>query len=51
MWRCALADLMYLLSGKPVKELVDADVDRNLKWSKTPPEGKIMRLNHCLLKK
>jgi serine O-acetyltransferase len=42
---------MYLLSGKPVKELVDADVDRNLKWSKAPLEGKIMRLNHCLLKK
>lgn len=50
-WRCAIADVLYALSGKPIKELVDADVARNLKWDKNPPKGKTARLNYCLLKK
>lgn len=51
MWRCVVADVLYALSGEPVKELVDADVDRNLKWCERPPKIKLARLNYCLLKK
>ena len=51
MWRCIVADVLYVLSGKPIKELVDADVDRNLKWDQKPPRGKIARINYCLIKK
>lgn len=46
-----MADVLYILSGKPIKELVDADVDRNLKWDQKPPRGKIARINYCLIKK
>ncbi len=51
IWRCVVADALYTLSGKPIKELMDADVDRNLKWDQKPPKGRIARLNYCLLKK
>lgn len=37
--RCLPACLLYMLSGKPIHELVDADVDRNLKWD-TAQNGK-----------
>ena len=46
-----MADMLYALSGKPIKELVDADIDRNLKWCERPPKIKLARLNYCLLKK
>ena len=51
MWRCVVADVLYTLSGKPIKELVDADVARNLKWDVKRPTRKMARLNYCLLKK
>lgn len=53
LWRCAVADIMYKLSGAPIRELVDADVERNLKWDRWAQThtGKIRRLNYCLLKK
>ena len=51
MWRCVVADVLYVLSGKPIKDLVDADVRRYLKWSQIPMTGKVGRLNYCLLRK
>ena len=52
LWRCVIADVLYHLSGAPIKELVDADVNRYLKWDKTLTNaGKVKRLNVCLLKK
>lgn len=53
LWRCVVADVMYSLSGAPIKELVDADVERNLKWDRWAKthSGKLRRLNYCLLKK
>ena len=53
LWRCAIADILYKLSGAPIKELVDADVDRNLKWDEwaQTQTGKLRRLHYCLLKK
>lgn len=53
LWRCILADIMYILSGLPIKELLDADINRNLKWDKQGKElhNKILRLNYCLLKR
>ena len=52
MWRCWVADVTYLLSGPPIKELIDADVLRFLKWSDIDKEktSKIRLLNSCLLK-
>ena len=53
LWRCAVADILYKLSGAPIRELVDADVERNLKWDSwaRTHTGKLRRLNYCLLKK
>ena len=53
LWRCAVADILYKLSGAPIRQLVDADVDRNLKWDQWAKTltGKLRRLNYCLLKK
>ena len=53
VWRCIVADFLYKFSGPPIKELVDADVERNLKWDKWAKThtGKLRRLNYCLLKK
>lgn len=53
LWRCAVADVLYSLSGAPIKALVDADVRRNLKWDDwgQAHTGKVRRLNYCLLKK
>lgn len=51
MWRCVVADVLYTLSGAPIKELVEADVARYLKWSELPWKGKVARLNYCLLTK
>jgi serine O-acetyltransferase len=52
-WRCVVADLMYLLSGKPIKELIDADVQRFLKWDsfRTKHTSKMVLMNFCLLRK
>ncbi|MBQ3528959.1 MAG: hypothetical protein IJA47_00525, partial [Oscillospiraceae bacterium] len=51
MWRCAVADVLYAFSGKPIKELVDADVARNLKWShfKEKHSSPVLLMNYCLL--
>lgn len=53
LWRCVVADIMYRLSGAPVKELIDADVQRNLKWDSRGQKytSPVKRLNYCLLKK
>lgn len=51
MWRCLVADLLYLLSKPPVKALVDADVRRYMKWDPRQFPGAVMRLNYCLLYK
>lgn len=52
-WRCVVADIMYRLSGAPIKELIDADVQRNLKWDARGQKysNRLKRLNYCLLKK
>ncbi len=51
--KCIFADIMYFFSEASVKALIDADVNRNLKWdaAKDRLKGKIMRLNYLLLKK
>ena len=49
--RCVIADILYLLSGKPIKELIDMDTDRNLKWDSCKLKNKTLRLNYLLLKK
>lgn len=51
-YRCLISDAIYLMSGKPVKELIDADVDRLLKWDsfKDKHKNRILLLNYCLLK-
>ena len=51
MWRCAVADVLYAFSGKPIKELVDADAARNLKWShfKEKHSSPVLLMNYCLL--
>ena len=53
IWRCMVADITYLLSGAPIKELIDQDVQRFLKWSsfKDKHKGAITQMNYCLLKK
>ena len=53
IWRCVVADVMYMLSGMPIKELIDADVQRFLKWDsiKKKHSGKVFLMNYCLLKK
>lgn len=51
--RCVVADMMYAMSGKPVKELIDADVQRFLKWDpfKDTHKGAVRLMNYCLLRK
>lgn len=53
LWRCWVADITYLLSGAPVKELIDADLERYLKWDSKRDKytGKLACINYCLLKK
>lgn len=53
LWRCVVADILYKFSGAPIKELVDADVQRFLKWDKfrEAHSGKMTCLNYCLLYK
>lgn len=48
--RCVVADLLYLLSGIPIKELIDMDTERNLKWDSHVFKNKTLRLNYLLLK-
>lgn len=31
--RCLVADFLYHFSGGLIKDLVNADIDRNLKWN------------------
>lgn len=49
--RCIVADIMYNFSGKPIRDLVDADVDRNLKWDsfKDKHKSRTLLLNYILL--
>lgn len=51
--RCILADILYLVSGKTQKAVVDLDVLRNLKWdpAKDRLKSKLLRMNHLLLTK
>lgn len=53
LWRCWVADITYLLSGAPIREALDADVMRYLKWDKNREKytRKLARLNYCLLRK
>lgn len=46
-----MADVVYAMSGAPVKALIKADVARNLKWSSWKDRGFLVRLNYCLLAK
>jgi len=49
---CIIADLLYCLSGKAGKALINADVKRYIKWSKTKKiKSDVLRLNYLLLKK
>lgn len=44
--------IVYLLSGRPIKNDIDADVDRYLKWSTNAhATSKTRRLALCLIKK
>lgn len=45
------AVLVYLLSGRCIKDYVNADVDRYLKWTVGVSTSKTRRLSFCLLKK
>ena len=53
LWRCVVADILYLLIKAPVRELVDEDVRRFLKWDPFGQKhtGRMLRLNYCLLYK
>ena len=50
--RCAIADILYIMSGKPIKDLINSDIERNLKWDKNKDKirGKVLRLNYLLVK-
>ena len=50
---CIFADIAYILHGKALKAVIDADVERNFKWDKNKDKikGRILRLNHLLLTK
>jgi serine O-acetyltransferase len=46
-----VANILYKFSGLPIRELVDADVGRNLKWNENMRNaGAIKRLNYLLNK-
>lgn len=51
--RCIIADILYITGGQDLKDIVDMDVCRNLKWdrSKDRIKSKVLRLNHLLLTK
>ncbi len=54
MIRFIFADLLYKLSGAPVRALVDADLERNLKWDaeyQGNKHKKVKFLNRMLKKK
>lgn len=42
---------VYLLSGRCIKDDIDADVDRYLKWAPNAPRSKTGRLAYCLVRK
>ena len=47
--RCAFADLAYRRCSPSVKEMIDCDVYRYLKWNRAMADrSEISRLNHCL---
>lgn len=43
--------IAYCLSGQCIKDAIDADVDRYLKWTVDAPASKTRRLALCLIKK
>lgn len=45
------AILVYKLSGKPIRDAIDIDVNRYLRWSTSAPKSKLKRLNLCLIRK
>lgn len=47
--RCLVADFLYHFSGGLIKDLVNADIDRNLKWNNSM-KGKshLQRLNYLM---
>lgn len=42
---------VYLVSGQCIKDDIDADVDRYLKWAVNAPSSKARRLAFCLVRK
>lgn len=47
--RCLVADFLYHFSGDLIKDLVNADIDRNLKWnSLTKGKSQLYRLNYLM---
>lgn len=51
--RCIVADILYNLSGAPIRKVVDMDVNRNLTWDSKNKilKNPTLRLNYLLLKK
>lgn len=43
--------IVYLLSGQCIKDDIDADVNRYLKWTPNAPTSKTQRLSLCLKRK
>lgn len=48
--RCAMADILYIFSGAPIKMLIDMDIERNSKWDDNSiVKPKVKKLNELLL--
>lgn len=43
--------IVYKLSGQCIKDEIDGDVDRYLKWAENAPTSKASRLAFCLIRK
>ena len=47
--RYLIADILYQFSGKPIQNLVNTDVNRNLKWNTSiKDKSQIQRLNYLM---
>ena len=51
--RCIIADILYWISGRPLKSVILMDIHRNLKWDKSKDRIKsnILLLHYLLLTK
>lgn len=51
--KCIIADILYLMSGKSLKAVINMDIQRNLKWDKSKDKikSKVLLLNYLLLTK